>query len=174
MTTMSQDEIEALTLEEVQDLLDTLHEQTGWDFGITLTASTHVQWNAEIRVTPHPFEEDSSDRSLVTYRVGPPDWAASRALGDMLVWLDTIAPPHSPEPCFACQAPRDPDGGEDAEDRAYARGGELAGLITGLGVTAAGQPVAGENGWQPGVWLDADAAERVIGVLQRLGDGHAR
>ena len=59
-------------------------------------------------------------------------------------------------------------GNEDEEDRAYALSSQLAEEIICLGVAATSQPAIRESGWQPGVWLDTEAARRVIAALQRL------
>ena len=58
-----------------------------------------------------------------------------------------------------------PDG-EDEEDWSNARSNQLAEEIIRLGVTAVSLPAAGGNGWQPGVWLDAEAAGQVISALR--------
>jgi hypothetical protein len=91
-----------LYLDDVQELLEGLHAGTGWDYGITITAVSHVAWNVTLRVTPQPFAPGESDRSITTHRVGPPDWALAMAFGDMLTWLEEIKPPAAPKPCFAC------------------------------------------------------------------------
>ena len=91
-----------LTLDDVRELLEDLHAGTGWDYGITVTASSHVQWNVTLRVTPEPYAPGESDRSITTHRVGPPGWALAMAFGDMLSWLEEITPPHAPKPCFHC------------------------------------------------------------------------
>lgn len=95
-----------LGLDEINGRLGIMHDETGWTFAIKVHSYDHVQWNAEVRVTPVPFESGTSDRSLVTMRVGPPEWALTRAFADMIEWLREISPPQA-GPCFACD-PKDP------------------------------------------------------------------
>jgi hypothetical protein len=102
------DELAGMTLDDIQEAMEGLHARTGWDWGVTITASSHVEWNTTLRVTPHPFARDTSDRSIVTHRVGPPEWALGAALADMLGWLREMNPPAAPGPCFAC--PDEEDG----------------------------------------------------------------
>jgi hypothetical protein len=91
-----------LKLEAVSTFLERLHAATGWDYGITMTASAHVQWNVELRVTPEPHAHGTSDRSITVLRVGPPEWALSQAYTDIMAWLAEINPPHMPGPCVLC------------------------------------------------------------------------
>lgn len=54
---------------------------------------------------------------------------------------------------------------DDPEDTSYARSGELAAQLAGLGITATGVPRVGVDGWEPGVFLDAEQAGLVITAL---------
>jgi hypothetical protein len=115
----SEDTGQGPDLDDARAFLEDMHADTGWDYGITITASTHVAWNITIRVTPHPFEEGTSDRSLVVHRVGPPEWAVNQAIADLVGWLAEIKPPHAPGACFACG--NDPDGYHGAGEAAWER-----------------------------------------------------
>jgi hypothetical protein len=91
-----------LGIEDVDEILEELHARTGWDFSIELASSTHVVWNATIRVTPVPFDKGTSDRSYVVHRVGPPQQALQDALHGVLAWLGEVKPAPAAEACFAC------------------------------------------------------------------------
>jgi hypothetical protein len=101
---------DGMTLEEAYERLSELHEATGADFHISLTASAHVVWNAEVRVTPVPHDPDTSDRSYVTFRAGPAEWALCQAVLDVLRWLAQDRPEYTDEPCLDCGNDDDTEG----------------------------------------------------------------
>jgi hypothetical protein len=101
---------DGMTPEEAYERLGELHEATGADFGIRLTVSAHVAWNAEVRVTPKPHDPGTSDRSYVTFRHGPAEWALCQAVLDALRWLAQDKPAYTDEPCLDCTDDDDPEG----------------------------------------------------------------
>jgi hypothetical protein len=100
-----------MPLGEAYERLFELHEVSGADFGIRLEVGAHSAWVAEVRVTPKPHDPQTSDRSYVTYRSGPAEWALCQAVLDALRWLSEARPEYTSEPCLDCEAgDDDPDG----------------------------------------------------------------
>jgi hypothetical protein len=101
---------DGMGLDEAYERLAELHEVSGADFGIKLETGAHYGWSAEVRVTPKPHAPQVSDRSYVTYRAGPAEWALCQAVLDVLRWLAEEKPECTSEPCLDCAEDDDPDG----------------------------------------------------------------
>jgi hypothetical protein len=91
-----------MSLDEAYERLGELHEATGADFGITLDVAAHCSWQATVRVTPVPHDPQVSDRSYVTFRTGPAEWALCQAVMDVLRWLAKDQPAYTAGPCLDC------------------------------------------------------------------------
>jgi hypothetical protein len=92
-----------MSLDEAYERLYELHQVSGADFHVRLETAAHCGWQAEVRVTPKPHDPDTSDRSYVTFRAGPAEWALCQAVLDVLRWLAGAKPEYTDEPCLDCE-----------------------------------------------------------------------
>lgn len=78
--------------DEVWELLQSLCESKGWEFGIKMDTAYECMWACEIRITPKPFAEDRADRSYVVFKAAGTDTDSllTTTYTELMDWLEEL------------------------------------------------------------------------------------
>jgi hypothetical protein len=78
-----------LSVTEIEEALNELADEHGWEWGLELAGGRIYAWSAELRITKNPGRPDGPDRSVVFFSAGHegPDDGANAVFADALAWL---------------------------------------------------------------------------------------